>query len=150
MGQAFSVPCQIEIAAPPATVRSVFLDFPRYKEWQEAWTIEPVDSGKNLSEIDTGDSLRVSMHGMVFHPIVMDNCTEYFVWEGSLFGLFSVRFTPSEENPGGTTFIQTEVFRGPLTAMVPEGSSARKGPSKGWDMFNMALKKECERIISGT
>lgn len=82
-----SVSAQVEILASPAAVRSVvcitkfpsniiaknlqFLDFARYNEWQQGWDIKPVDAGKKSSEVKTGDSLRVAMHGMAFSPIVL-------------------------------------------------------------------------------
>ncbi|KAH6991288.1 hypothetical protein BKA56DRAFT_610833 [Ilyonectria sp. MPI-CAGE-AT-0026] len=146
-----SVSAQVEILASPAAVRSVFLDFARYNEWQKGWDIKPADTGKKSSEIKTGDSLRVAMHGMAFNPIVLENSTECFAWEGSipiiLSGQHRFSFSPSKENPGGTTFIQSEEFRGAL-ALYYWPQRNQKQLMHNWDAFNAALKKEVERSSS--
>ena len=86
MGQTQSLSTEIEIKAPPATVRSVvratakrpaidvanhlqFMNFPRYNEWC-SWTIEPVDSSKDSSKLKIEDRLKVDMKGTAFRPLV--------------------------------------------------------------------------------
>ncbi|CAM1507765.1 Fc.00g046130.m01.CDS01 [Cosmosporella sp. VM-42] len=151
MGTTISVSAQIEILAPPYLVRSIFMDFPRYKQWQQGWEIEPVDSGKKSSELYVGDRLKVNMHGMTFHPVVEGNAPDCFTWQGSLYGLFAGKhrfiFSPSEENPGGTTFIQREDFSGPVMIFFWPWRN-KKWSMDNWDAFNAALKKQVEKSAS--
>ncbi|KAK7418659.1 hypothetical protein QQX98_003850 [Neonectria punicea] len=148
MGQTVSVHAQVEILAPPATVRSIFLDFAQYEKWHQGWEITPVDPAKKPSELKNADTLKVSMHGMTFHPTVTHNTSESFIWEGSLWGLLvgkhEFAFSPSKENPGGTTFVQSEEFRGPLTVLYwPWRNTEHISPN--WEAFNVALKEEAEK-----
>ena len=117
--------------------------------------------------MEAGDRLRVKMGGMAFNPLVMvkqlpksgvpsklihvteENSAECFSWEGSLYGLLVGKhdfcFSPSEENPGFTTFIQKEDFRGPLTILFRPWSK-KDMASASWNEFNESLKKEAERV----
>ncbi|KAH6871792.1 hypothetical protein B0T10DRAFT_568092 [Thelonectria olida] len=152
MGKPITVSAQVEIRAPPAEVRSVFLDFARYKDWQQGWDIQSIDAGnRQPSELKSGDRLKVSMHGMVFRPNVAENSTDRFTWEGSLYGILvgkhQFHFSPSQENPGGTTFIQTEDFTGLLTVLYRPWSK-KEQPMENWDEFNAALKEEAEKLPS--
>ncbi|KAF7551936.1 hypothetical protein G7Z17_g4670 [Cylindrodendrum hubeiense] len=148
MASTHSVSAQIEILAPPATVRLVFLDFARYDQWHKGWTVEPIEAEKP-SELQIGDRLKVNMHGMVFRPVVAENSPECFIWEGSLSVIITGKhwfyFSPSKENPGGTTFIQSEKFTGLLTALLWPWRNKKYEPSENWKTFNAALKKEAEK-----
>ncbi|KAF3076039.1 hypothetical protein CFAM422_000965 [Trichoderma lentiforme] len=91
MGPTLTVSTQIEIAATPAAVRSVFIDFARYTQWQQGWKFEPADSGKQPLDLKPGDGLKVKMNGTSMQPIVMkENSADSFQWEGSLLGLMKV------------------------------------------------------------
>ena len=151
MGQTQSLSTEIEIQASPATVRSVFLDFPQYKQWS-TWTIEPIGTDKKPSELNTEDRVKVDMKGTVFRPLMMENSTDTFAWEGSLYGLLvgkhEFHFSPSKKNPGGTTMIQIENFRGLLAFMFAPGWSGRESTLKNWNEFFADLKKEVEKSSS--
>ncbi|KAM5354673.1 hypothetical protein ACJ41O_001320 [Fusarium nematophilum] len=155
MGRTVTSTARIEINAPPATVRSIFLDFSQYNKWQQGWDVRLVDANKTSPELQVGDVLRVSMVGMVFHPSVLQNTPDCFAWEGSVPFIVSGKhyflFSPSEKNPGGTTFLQKEDFTGTVATLF--GSWFEKeedAPNKNWDAFNAALKKEAERVASAS
>ncbi|KAK3368550.1 hypothetical protein B0H63DRAFT_528916 [Podospora didyma] len=154
MGQTISVSAQIEIEASLAVVHSIFMDFARYKEWHECWTVEVVDRNKRPADLKVGDQLRVNMRGMpmVFHPYVGGNSSESFVWEerlpGILYGRHHFIFASSEVTPGGTTFIQREDFQGSVTVFFSQKSANDRGVSANWEAFNQALKKEAERVVA--
>ena len=151
MGGAQSISAEVEIQAPPATVRSVFKDFASYKQWS-SWSIEPIDAsaGKPSSELKPEeDRLKVDMKGTVFRPLVKQNSTERFAWEGSLYGLLVGRheftWSPSDKTQGGTTLAQKEDFHGVLAFMFAPGWSPRKSTLEGWNEFFADLKKEAEK-----
>ncbi|KAH8890623.1 hypothetical protein GQ53DRAFT_650031 [Thozetella sp. PMI_491] len=148
MAKPITMSCQIEIQATPERVRSIFLDFARYSEWQDGWAITPETEGRESTELQKGDTLKIAMHGMSFHSTVAENRPEVFVWEGKLPGLLAGKhffhFTPSEEHPGGTTFIQTEEFRGFIPWLMKPIWNEKKATSDNWDAFNAALKKAAE------
>ncbi|XDG04368.1 hypothetical protein ABKA04_003983 [Annulohypoxylon sp. FPYF3050] len=152
MGRLRSISTEIEIQAPPATVRSVFLDFPRWPQWHKGWTVEPVDPSKAPLQLEAGDRLRVNMHGMAFHPTVKENSADSFQWEGALTGIIVGRhkfnFEPSKKNPGGTTLVQVEDFEGILTFLFKQGSSSSLKTIRNWDSFNADLKREIEKSSS--
>lgn len=65
-------------------------------------------------------------------------------------GVHQFHFTPSEEDVGGTTFVQGEDFEGlAITLSAPwwRGRSfdADMGP---WDRFNACLKAEAEKVAA--
>ncbi|WYZ45978.1 hypothetical protein EsH8_IX_000203 [Colletotrichum jinshuiense] len=148
MGQTQSVSAEIEIQASPATVRSVFLDFQRYKQWSQGWVIEPVEPTKSPLELKADDQVKVNMRGTAFQPVIQENTSEVFTWEGSIPVLFTgahqFYFKPSEQNPGGTKFIQIEVFRGLLSFLMAPMWGLRQKTLVGWNEFNADLKKEVE------
>ncbi|KAH7177020.1 hypothetical protein EDB81DRAFT_898625 [Dactylonectria macrodidyma] len=146
-----SVSCSIEIQAPPATVRSVFIDFPRLKEWSK-WTVEASEPGKHPSEWKAGVRLKANLNSFKFPATIVENSAESFQWIGSLPGLFTgtheFHFYPSSQHPGGTTFTQTENFSGLLAFVMGPGWSARKKTLENWNTFNADLKKEVEKSSS--
>ncbi|KDN64066.1 putative cytochrome P450 [Colletotrichum sublineola] len=170
MGFSHSVSTEIEIQASPADVRSVFLDFQRYKEWSQGWTLTPTEPGKNPSDLKDGDQIQANMKSMAFKPVIKvsqgplpptppthfpltpnakENTSEALHWVGSLPGIFTGRhqfyFKPSDVNPGGTRFIQAEDFSGLLAFLMAPGWSFREKTLAGWNEFNADLKKEVER-----
>ncbi|KAI9151436.1 hypothetical protein HJFPF1_08638 [Paramyrothecium foliicola] len=167
MGPILSVSTKIEIQASPAVVRSVvstihfpllqpvvnerreFMNFAGYKQWQPSWNIASNDAEKQPLDLKAGDRLVVDMDGKVHQPIVVENSPAAFKWEGSFFGLGSgvhqFHFTPSEENPGGTTFVQGEDFRGILITLSSPWWKSKEFDMSPWDKFNSCLKQEVEK-----
>ncbi|KAH6887625.1 hypothetical protein B0T10DRAFT_490109 [Thelonectria olida] len=148
MGQSQSISAEIEIQASPATVRSVFLDFSRYNQWSQ-WAVEPTDSGKSPSELKAGDRVKADLKSMKFQPVVVENTADKFQWEGKLplifVGNHEFHFAPSTKHPGGTTFIQLEIFTGLLAFIMGPGWSMRESSLANWHRFNADLKKEVEK-----
>lgn len=66
MGQVQSLSTQTEVAASPETVRSVFLDFQRHKEWHHVYTIKCVDPTIQPANLKPGDKLDVDIKGFPF------------------------------------------------------------------------------------
>jgi hypothetical protein len=65
-------------------------------------------------------------------------------------GEHSFLFEPSKTTPGGTTFIQEEVFGGALGFVMGENAVARaigvpEKTHKGWKKYNEDLKAWCEK-----
>ncbi|KAH7322427.1 hypothetical protein B0I35DRAFT_182657 [Stachybotrys elegans] len=149
MNSVLSVSTKVEIAASPAAVRAVFMDFARYTQWQPGWNIQLIDSTKSPLELATGDRLKVSMNGNMHHPVVVENSPNSFQWEGSLFGLakgvHQFHFKPSETTPGATTFVQGEDFRGLLITLSSPWWNGKKFDMSPWDRFNSDLKNEVEK-----
>jgi hypothetical protein len=76
-----------------------------------------------------------------------------FSWTGSLPYIFTgthqFRFEPSTQIPGGTLFVQEEVFSGLLGGLMGEGVVGRwagfREKTKGtWEGFNGDLRGVCE------
>ncbi|KAK1585574.1 uncharacterized protein LY79DRAFT_518511 [Colletotrichum navitas] len=151
MGSTHSLSAEIEIQASPADVRSVFLDFQRYKEWSQGWTLTPMEAGKDPSDLKDGDQIQANMRGMSFKPVIKENTSDALHWVGSLPGIFTGRhefyFKPSDVNPGGTRFVQAEEFSGLLAFVMAPGWSFRDKSLAGWNEFNADLKKEVERRL---
>ncbi|KAK7958352.1 hypothetical protein PG996_010210 [Apiospora saccharicola] len=109
---------EIEIRAPPALVRTVLMDFARYRDWthKSRWSIT---ADKSVQDLKPGDSLRVDLGGMSFRPTLVDIMEDSFAWDGSLWGLLVGRHyfhvLPSKKTPGGTLFVQKEEWTGPLS-----------------------------------
>ncbi|KAL7931998.1 hypothetical protein V8C35DRAFT_308210 [Trichoderma chlorosporum] len=152
MSPILTVSMKIEIAATPDAVRSVFMDFARYAQWQSGWRIQPTDSSKQPLDLKPGDGLKVKMNGTSVQPIVTENSAASFQWEGSLLGLLTgvhqFHFTPSEKHPGGTTFIHKEDLRGALITVSSPLWSCRELSPSSWDKFNSDLKKEVEKTLA--
>ncbi|KAH7305797.1 hypothetical protein B0I35DRAFT_399728 [Stachybotrys elegans] len=149
---AVTVSKQIEILASPAKVRSIFLEFQEYKQWQQGWAIDLPTTAANGAELKAGDRLKVSMNGMNFPTTVIENSPDVFGWKGSLGPLFSgqhyFQFNPSQQNPGGTTFVQKEDFGGILTTMLSpfvHYFKLQDRPNVGWETFNADLKRQAEK-----
>jgi hypothetical protein len=66
----------ITIAAPPALVREVFLDFANYEPWSKAFLlkIEITKSEKAAADLAEGDALKVTTPGMLFEPTILVCC----------------------------------------------------------------------------
>ncbi|KAI1524636.1 hypothetical protein PtrSN002B_011866 [Pyrenophora tritici-repentis] len=87
-------------------------------------------------------------------PVIVENTPACFAWRGSIPLLFTgahyFRFERSQTLPGGTHFVQEEVFSGALWFLMGENVVARQmgfadKTVKGWDGYNADLKQTCEK-----
>ncbi|ETS73173.1 hypothetical protein PFICI_15118 [Pestalotiopsis fici W106-1] len=143
-----TISAEVEIQASPETVRSVFMNFSHYKEWSK-WTFTPQVPEVKPDDLKSGDKLQVDLSFMKFQPVVLDNSAERFQWDGKLEPIFSGKheftFAPSTKTPGGTTFTQTEEFRGLLSFLMRPGWSFANSTLENWQAFNKDLKEEVEK-----
>ncbi|VUC26700.1 unnamed protein product [Clonostachys rosea] len=154
MGQSHSLSVQIEIEAPPETVRSVVLDFQRYKEFHQVFTIQCLDPEMQPEDLQAGDKLDVDIKGYSFkfrfQPTLVENSPSTFQWYGSAPFLFSGKhqffFSPSQETPGGTTLIQREEFNGLLAHQIEPSWAFGKQTRDNFQTFNQDVKAEAERV----
>ncbi|KAK2730034.1 activator of hsp90 atpase 1 family protein [Colletotrichum kahawae] len=168
MGVTHSVATEIEIAAPPATVKSVvgvtvfvscyrsvsylyqFLDWHRFDEWTKVWKMSTKGESKKPSELKEGDVVSTNLKGMAFTLVILENSKELFRWNVSLpyifSGAHSFYFRASEKTPGGTTMIQTEEFSGLLAFLMKPFWGFKKKTLANWREFDADFKKESERI----
>ncbi|KAF2269166.1 hypothetical protein CC78DRAFT_453870 [Lojkania enalia] len=144
------VSTSIEIAASPAIVRSVFLDFKRYKEWHQGFFFSTLDASKQPTDLQPGDKIKVDMGGTGFRPVIVENSPSAFQWHGSLYGIFDgthqFYFQPSEKTSGGTTLVQKEDFSGLLSFLVGPGWSFAKKTEGNFARLNKDLKAESEKV----
>ncbi|TDZ33209.1 hypothetical protein C8035_v011474 [Colletotrichum spinosum] len=171
MGVTHSVATEVEIAASPATVRSVvssnaintfapvtvadgakFLDWPRYKEWTKVWTMETKDAATKASGVKSGDFVNVNLKGYAFSPEIWQNSEELFQWNGSVpyvfSGAHSFHIRASSKTPGGTTFTQSEDFSGAFAFLMKPFWGFEKSTLTNWREFDQDIKKESERLSS--
>ncbi|KAI8186673.1 hypothetical protein KHU50_001292 [Colletotrichum sp. SAR 10_65] len=150
MGVTHSIATEVEIAAPPATVKSVFLDWHRFDQWTKVWKMSTKDESKKPSELKEGDVVSTNLKGMAFTPVILENSKELFRWNGSLpyifSGAHSFYFRASEKTPGGTTMIQTEDFSGLLAFLMKPFWGFEKKTLANWREFDADIKKESERL----
>ncbi|KAJ0369796.1 hypothetical protein COL154_001600 [Colletotrichum chrysophilum] len=71
MGVTHSIATEVEIAAPPAMVKSVFLDWHRFDEWTKVWKMSTKDESKKPSELKEGDIVSTNLKGMAFTPVIL-------------------------------------------------------------------------------
>ncbi|OKL58143.1 hypothetical protein UA08_06479 [Talaromyces atroroseus] len=63
-----AIETQIQVAAPPAKVRQILLDFAKYPQWHTTLIklLEPEDASKSLSSLARGDKIKCNIDGMKF------------------------------------------------------------------------------------
>ncbi|KAI5460084.1 hypothetical protein BGZ63DRAFT_455619 [Mariannaea sp. PMI_226] len=141
---------EIEIAASPETVRSVFLDFQRYKDWHQTSAIVPSVSDKQAVNLAPGDRIKVDLKGTVIHPTVVENSPNSFQWRGNLYGLLvgthQFHFTPSQKTQGATTLVHKEDFSGLLALLFSPGSGMTNQTAGNFESFNKDIKVAAERV----
>jgi hypothetical protein len=155
----------IEIAAAPAAVRTVFLDFPKFGEWHSSFfksialdAASPQAKAANTGALlQPGDTMNIVIgldSDTKLHPTIMRNTATEFSWTGKLFGIpglftgthtFKFEESKDPKNPGGTTFSQGEVFSGILSILIRSGSSMNATTTTGFNNFNRDLKTRCEQ-----
>lgn len=136
---------EINIAASPAVVWAVLVDFERHGEWNPfAISI----SGK----LAVGEKLSMHLNrprptGMVFYPVVTrvePEKTFRFLGQFVIPDLFSGEhiFELEAIDDGSTRFIHREEFHGMVPAML--GKSLDKIARGNYETFNRAIKQRAE------
>lgn len=146
-----------EIAAPPSTVRAVFLDFENLPSWTTfIKLIEPYDpsnlQSKDPAALLPGSKLHIIMPSLEMYPTLLVNSSSEFKWQGKLWGLPGIftgehafRFEESKQNIGGTTLVHAEEFWGILPRLLlGDGSKALNDVKASYEKFNGELKARCE------
>ncbi|KAK1146341.1 hypothetical protein N8T08_003128 [Aspergillus melleus] len=141
---------QIEIAASPAKVREVLLDFSTYGEWQSLIKLlEPEDNSKILQSLQPGDKVKCDVDGMKFTAEIKENSERLFQWQGPpvfglIAGLHSFHLEPAN---GGmsTVFKQTELFTGAISFMMSPSLLGKKMLGQ-YNQFNKDLKARAESL----
>ncbi|KAG7562738.1 hypothetical protein FFLO_01799 [Filobasidium floriforme] len=138
----------IEIAAAPAKVREIFLDFDSYPEWSKSFFQSIIVTPRKTGEINQGDQLKVVLPGATFKPVVLTNTPSVFCWRGSIPYIFSgdhsFQFNPSQSTPGHTTFVHGEDFSGMLSFLVGPTWSMGKSTRDNYEKYNVELKARVE------
>jgi hypothetical protein len=137
----------IEIAATPAQVWDVLLDFAAYPEWNPF--VSSISGGTT-----PGSKLRVTVQPqggrpMSFEPTVLVcNPGRELRWLGSVLarGVFDGEhsFALSELTPNSCKFVHEERFSGLLVPLLMRGTM-RTGTQAGFEAMNRALKQRAER-----
>ncbi|KAJ1322928.1 SRPBCC family protein [Microdochium nivale] len=147
----------IEIAAPPARVREIFLDFKNMGQWHTSHfkSLDIVTPGRDGGiDLRRGDEMRVNLGNyMNFGATIVENSPERLTWRGGvsylLIGEHTFEFRPSESTPGGTTFVQHEEFTGLLTFGMQGNKEATASKSSGgFQRVNNDLKKRAESDVA--
>ncbi|GKT84460.1 activator of hsp90 ATPase 1 family protein [Colletotrichum tofieldiae] len=137
MGVTISQHARIEILASPSTVRSVFLDFQRYSQWQDVFQIEPITPEQDPTELKKGDRVKVNMRGFVFRPYIEENSDACLTWAIAIPPLFY-----------GTHFFFFAQARKTQVPFWPWRNGGK--PSEPWEAFNASLKAEAEKVATAT
>lgn len=135
----------IEIAAEPARVWEVLMDFAAHPQWNPF-----VRSIEGTGRV--GDKLAIHVQpqggkGMRFRPVVLANTPrQEFRWRGRLLmpGLFDGEhyFQLQPLAPGRTRFVHGEKFSGLLVGMAK--ASLEGGTRSGFVAMNEAIKQRAE------
>lgn len=129
----------IDVPAPPGTVWAVLLDTDRYPAWNTTLRVR--------GEYAVGESVRatLSVPGLPrisFSPTVVELEPERELrWQSRLFGHeaeHTFRLEPLAD--GGTRFVQTETFDGPLAGPVVGRLDRRL--RRGFEQLNVGLRRE--------
>ncbi|KAM0338174.1 hypothetical protein ACHAPU_011424 [Fusarium lateritium] len=148
MGQQASLIVETEIEAPVEVVKSLFKDFPRFKEWS-SWTIDPAVQSKKIDDLNPKDKLTVDVKDLKFTATLLKNDPDSFEWSGGLWPLLTgeheFSWRPSTTTLGGTTFRQREKWRGLIAALWRPERIMGKKTRKTFESFNAEVKKEAER-----
>jgi hypothetical protein len=136
---------QIIIHSRPDLVWSVLTDFEKFCDWNPF--LKTVSGEKQI-----GAQLKVEIQppnakSMTFKPtILILEKPKHFRWLGKLFvrGIFDGEhyFKLNDNGDGSTLFIHGEIFTGILVNLF---SQTLENTERGFELMNMALKKECEK-----
>ncbi|CAI7638812.1 unnamed protein product [Penicillium bialowiezense] len=137
----------IEINAPPAKVREIFLNFAAYPEWHTEWLKEiKTPDGKNPHDLSAGDKIDVNIENFKFVAEVKENTETLFSWQGppvfTIAGLHKFHIEPA--NDGASTILtQSEDLKG-LLSFIMSPSLLGKKMRAHFDIFHRDLKKRAE------
>ncbi|KAJ5608709.1 hypothetical protein N7528_009276 [Penicillium herquei] len=139
---------KIEIAAPPAKVREILLDFSAYPEWHTEWIkgIEIQEKEKTSASLTAGDKLKVNIEGYNFVADVLENTENLFSWQGppvfTIAGLHKFHIEPTEDGTG-TIFTQSETSKGFMSFLLSPSILGKKLRAD-YEVFNRDLKARAE------
>ncbi|OQD87612.1 hypothetical protein PENANT_c005G10896 [Penicillium antarcticum] len=139
----------IEIAAPPAKVRDILLNFSAYPEWHTEWLkeIKVQDSKKTPQTLSDGDKIQVNIENFKFVADVKENTENIFSWQGppvfTIAGLHKFHIEPADDG-ASTVFTQTEDLKG-LLAFIMSPSLLGKKMAAHFDIFHRDLKARAEQ-----
>ncbi|KAJ5297423.1 hypothetical protein N7508_007672 [Penicillium antarcticum] len=139
----------IEIAAPPAKVRDILLNFSAYPEWHTEWLkeIKVQDSNKTPQTLSDGDKIQVNIENFKFVADVKENTENIFSWQGppvfTIAGLHKFHIEPADDG-ASTVFTQTEDLKG-LLAFIMSPSLLGKKMAAHFDIFHRDLKARAEQ-----
>ncbi|KAJ5734954.1 uncharacterized protein N7483_000079 [Penicillium malachiteum] len=145
---------KIEIAAPPARVREILLDFSAYAEWHTEWIkgIEIQEKEKTSASLTTGDKLQVNIEGCNFVADILVGSipmkTQRIYSHGrvppvfTIAGLHTFHIEPTEDGTG-TIFTQSETSKG-LMSFLLSPSILGKKLRADYEVFNRDLKARAE------
>ncbi|KAJ5624831.1 Polyketide cyclase/dehydrase [Penicillium lagena] len=139
---------RIEIAAPPAKVREVFLNFLAHPEWHTKWLkeVKPADDSKTGLSLVPGDKVHVQIGDMKFTAEIRENSENLFQWQGppifTVAGLHSFHIEPTNDG-SSTIFKQTEDLKG-LMAWLMSPYLLGRSMAADFDAFNKDLKARAE------
>ncbi|KAJ5724299.1 hypothetical protein N7488_002334 [Penicillium malachiteum] len=141
---------KIEIAAPPAKVREILLDFSAYPEWHTEWIkrIEIQEKDKTSASLTAGDKLKVNIEGYNFVANILENTENLFSWQGppvfTIAGLHKFRIEPTEDGTG-TVFTQSETSKGFMSFLLSPSILGKKLRAD-YEVFNRDLKARAEAL----
>ncbi|KAJ5762479.1 Polyketide cyclase/dehydrase [Penicillium nucicola] len=143
----------IEIAAPPAKVRDILLNFSAYPEWHTEWLkeIKVQDTTKTPQTLSDGDKIDVNIENFKFVAEVkitsQENTESLFSWQGppvfTIAGLHKFHLEPANDG-ASTVFTQTEDLKGFL-AFIMSPSLLGKKMAAHFDIFHRDLKARAEQ-----
>ncbi|KAJ5343679.1 Polyketide cyclase/dehydrase [Penicillium brevicompactum] len=138
----------IEIAAPPAKVREIFLNFSAYPEWHTEWLKEiKTQDGKNPHDLTAGDKIDVNIENFKFVAEVKENTETVFTWQGppvfTIAGLHKFHIEPANDG-ASTIFTQSEDLKG-LLSFIMSPSLLGKKMRAHFDIFHRDLKARAEQ-----
>ena len=133
---------EIEVEALGTIVWKVLVDFQRYKEWNPfIYSI----SGEAI----VGQKIRINLRTPSgkernYEPVITKaDVDRELRWIGKSFFLNGEHvFSLEDTKPGFTRFVQSEIFRGPLSRFFGEGTG--KDITSGIEQMNLALKRRAE------
>lgn len=139
-----SVQVKTEIAATPAEVYNVLMDFASYPDWNPmvvSITGQPKEGQHIQTMVKVGDRAPQK-----FRPVVLKNePNREFRWVGALFTTLLYRgehYFIIEETPAGCTFVHGEIFSGFLEPLITMMLKDDLEPT--FRSFNLALKRRVE------
>ncbi|KAJ5226850.1 uncharacterized protein N7469_006856 [Penicillium citrinum] len=138
----------IEIAAPPAKVREVLLNFPALRDWHQGFirSLAVQDSSKTPESLVPGDKVEADIEGQKFTAEVKENSEILFAWQGppvfTVSGRHEFRMDATKEGTA-TIFTQSEDLSGPLSFLMSPSLLGRMMKSD-FARFNEDLKMKAE------